>query len=99
MMKLWDVKAIRQINHEDDFTLEPSYTYRGHTGPLFALASNHGRTFDDSYLYSAGSEGVIRIWKIPPLYKDIYSKNDGKNYCVGVFSSHKDVVWQLVYHP
>jgi WD40 repeat protein len=24
---------------------------------------------------------------------------DGKNFCVGVFSSHKDVVWQLVYHP
>jgi len=38
---------------------------RGHTGPLFSLASNHGITKDDTLLYSAGSEGVIRIWRIP----------------------------------
>jgi hypothetical protein len=73
--------------------LEPSYTYRGHTGPLFSLTANNGKIVEDTLIYSAGSEGVIRIWKVPPLFKDKYGKSDGKNYCVGVFSSHKDVVW------
>jgi hypothetical protein len=38
MMKLWDVKALRAANGEDD--IEPIYTYRGHTEPLFALTTN-----------------------------------------------------------
>ena len=50
-------------------------------------------------IYSAGSEGVIRVWKVPKLSKVQFPPNDGKNHCVGVLSSHKDVVWQLVYHP
>jgi WD40 repeat protein len=50
-------------------------------------------------LYSAGSEGVIRVWRIPEQQRNEESKTDGRNECLGVFSSHKDVVWQLVYHP
>jgi hypothetical protein len=73
--------------------IEPLHTFRGHTGPLFALAVNNGLKVKDTYLYSAGSEGVIRIWKVPHQIQDKYAKNDGKNHCVGVFSSHKDVVW------
>ena len=61
MMKLWDVKSFK--NTESD--IEPLYTFRGHTGPLFALTTNHGRVPDETLIYSAGSEGVIRIWKVP----------------------------------
>jgi WD40 repeat protein len=51
-------------------------------------------------IYSAGMEGVIRIWKVPKLNnKDPFPPSDGKNHCIGVFSSHKDVVWQLLFHP
>ena len=98
--------------------IEAEHTYRGHTGPLFALASNNAEDRDKALLYSAGSEGIIRIWKLPPTVAQQRSytmggderfrlletspeneMTDGKNFCVGVFSSHKDVVWQLVYHP
>lgn len=41
MMKLWDVKMIRQTQPEDDIMIEPSYTYRGHTGPLFSVTVNN----------------------------------------------------------
>jgi hypothetical protein len=48
---------------------------------------------DKTLIYSAGSEGVIRIWGIPKQIPPLYQKNEGKNYCLGVFSSHKDIVW------
>lgn len=43
--------------------IEPLYNFRGHTGPLFSLAVNHGQVLEDTLFYSAGSEGVIRIWR------------------------------------
>jgi WD40 repeat protein len=45
--------------------IEPVSNYRGHTGPLFSIAVNKGKTLEDTLLYTAGSEGTIRIWKIP----------------------------------
>ena len=36
MMKIWDVKSFKA--GDDD--IEPIYTYRGHTEPLFALTTN-----------------------------------------------------------
>eukprot|EP00347_Sterkiella_histriomuscorum_P004608 403359819 len=104
MMKLWDVNKFQSLRPIDDQQIEPVHTFRGHTGPLFSVTSNHSQKPDDNLIYSAGSEGVIRVWRIPDInnYEDKYDKlpkTNGKNYCLGVFSSHKDVVWQLVYHP
>jgi WD40 repeat protein len=75
------------------------HTYRGHTGPLYAVTANNGQLMDDTLIYSAGMEGVIRIWKLPKIEKHPFPTTDGQNHCVGVFSSHKDVVWQLLFHP
>jgi hypothetical protein len=109
MMKLWDVRAIRRQMSEDDKLIEPHHTFRGHTGPLFALTANNSQERDTSFLYSAGSEGIIRIGRVPPSKKsykesdqrfgygfnesDDFDLSDGKNFCVGVFSSHNDIVW------
>lgn len=41
MLKLWDAKAFK--NADNDSMIEPLHTYRGHTGPLFALTTNHGK--------------------------------------------------------
>ena len=75
MMKLWDVKSMKQSN--DEVQVEPLYTYRGHTGPLFAVTSNNGQLVDDTLIYSAGMEGVIRIWKLPNLLKEPFPPSDG----------------------
>jgi WD40 repeat protein len=73
--------------------IEPLHTFRGHTGPLFSVTVNNAQQQEDTRIYSAGSEGVIRIWKVPSKIPDPYSRSNGKNFCMGVFSSHKDVVW------
>lgn len=57
MVKLWDMK------HDQ----EALYTFRGHTGSLFSLTSNNSVDPRDAILYSAGIEGVIRVWQIPSL--------------------------------
>jgi WD40 repeat protein len=75
MMKLWDVKSMKQSN--DDVQVEPLYTYRGHTGPLFAVTANNGQLIDDTLIYSAGMEGVIRIWKVPKLLKESFPPSNG----------------------
>lgn len=68
MVKLWDLK------HSQDAL----YTFRGHTGPLFSLTSNNSNDPRQSILYSAGIEGVIRIWKIPSLVnKAGFEPSDG----------------------
>ena len=60
------VRQIRRHPPEDDNLIEAEHTYRGHTGPLFALTTNNALDRDKALLYSAGSEGIIRIWKLPP---------------------------------
>lgn len=40
MMKLWDIQIMKTAKADIDASYEPLYTYRGHTGPLFALATN-----------------------------------------------------------
>jgi hypothetical protein len=97
LLKIWKVDSI--LNSE--FAIEPYFSFRGHTGPLFTISTSHYRkgNTDAELLYTAGLEGVIRVWGIPNYEIDPYSKTNGKNYCIGVWASHKDVIWQLVHHP
>jgi WD40 repeat protein len=71
---------------------------RGHTGPLLAVTGSP----TTSTLFTAGTEGQIRVWNVPDesdvnLYGNTF---DGKNYCVGIWSDNDmDAVWDLKYHP
>jgi len=99
MVKLWDIKGLKKNSASHPGKIEPYFTYRGHTGPLFAACVGAGLQQEDHFLYSAGSEGIIRIWSIPSLESSKYPSTNGKNYCVGLWTSHRDVIWQLVHHP
>ncbi len=97
MVKLWNIKAIRQ-NWQNE-SIEPYYTLRGHTAPLFAMCQSNSAA-KERLVYTAGEEGHIRVWDIPDPTKIVpYSPTDGKNYCVGVWKAHDEPVWQLVAHP
>jgi WD40 repeat protein len=68
-VKLWDVKLIHKnmtdgFGEGTNFKGDPYCTLRGHTGPLFKIT---GSTINDRIIYTAGNEGIIRIWKVPEL--------------------------------
>ena len=75
MVKLWDIKGLKS----DQEYIEPVHTYRGHSSPLFAVTSNRGRVPEETLIYTAGKEGVIRIWKVPKPSKELYPQTNGEN--------------------
>ena len=99
MVKLWDIKGLKKNTFPHPIRIEPCFCYRGHTGPLFTLCIGSGLQQCEHFFYTAGSEGIIRIWTIPSIDGGRYPQTNGKNYCVGLWASHRDVIWQLVHHP
>jgi len=76
--------------------LEPVYTFRGHTGPVYSLAlcAEKGKSF------SAGGDSVIRVWTIPPYDLDPYEKHGvGVDYLVRTMEGHTDAIWSISHHP
>lgn len=101
-VKLWNVKNLDQQYQESEGNLEPYITLRGHTGPLFSItapanSAKHGRV-----IYTAGSEGAIRVWNLPAIdevnqYGDTY---DAKNYCIGQWTEATgEAFWEIRHHP
>lgn len=99
MVKLWDVKGLKKNSAPHPARIEPCFSYRGHTGPLFSVCVGSGLQPSSHFFYTAGSEGIIRIWAVPSVDGSKFPRTNGKNFCVGLWNSHRDVVWQLVHHP
>jgi len=99
LLKIWKVMDLQSLQSSEN--LQPYFTFRGHTGALFTLSSGHYKkgSTDAELIYTGGLEGVIRIWGIPNYSLEPYAKTNGKNFCIGVWASHKDVIWQLIHHP
>jgi len=85
LLKLWDVSAFGK--HKE--FCEPLSNLRGHVSPVFCVAVSQA---DQRVIYSAGTEGVIRVW-----HMGISEERLADN--VGLFCSHQDTIWQLVPHP
>jgi striatin 1/3/4 len=99
MVKLWDV---RTISHSGESShVEPYYTFRCHSGPLFSIAgSPQTETSNQNLIFTGGSEGVIKVWSLPhPDMVDCYGPCGQNNYCVGIWNAHQDVIWELNHHP
>lgn len=64
-IKLWSLRGIEHQFEDSDGNLEPYITLRGHTGPLFAVAGNHPT--HKRVIFTAGSEGIIKIWNLPAI--------------------------------
>ena len=58
-VKLWSLRGIEHQFEDTEGNIEPFITLRGHTGPLFAV------TGSNRLLYTAGSEGIIKVWSVP----------------------------------
>uniref|UniRef100_A0A915C8E7 Striatin N-terminal domain-containing protein n=1 Tax=Parascaris univalens TaxID=6257 RepID=A0A915C8E7_PARUN len=73
--------------------LEPSYTFRGHNGPI--LSMDMSPTGD--MCYTGGFDGVICCWSVPSVNTDIYDTYDAK-VLTEKLKGHTDAVWSIAYH-
>lgn len=96
MIKIWSLNNVNFSSTNSD--IEPYLVLRGHTGPLYSLAVSPDNS---NLIYTAGNEGIIKIWKVPrpdevPQYGDTESVF---NCNVGFFQKPSEVVWDLKHHP
>ena len=64
-VKLWSFKNIDNVYSENGGNLEPYITLRWHTDPLFSVTGGHPK--NKRVIFTACSEGVIRVWNLPTL--------------------------------
>lgn len=95
--KMWNLQSLApSINKPPVTELEPVYTFRGHTGPVYslALAADRGR------VVSAGADSVVRLWTLPPSSLDPYDRHGlGVDYHLRRLVGHTDAIWSLALHP
>lgn len=68
---------------------------RGHTGPLFSLETK------DDLIYTAGNEGIIKIWKAPkPGDLQLFCESDQIfNSNIAYLQKTTEIIWDLKHHP
>ncbi len=91
---------MRSINFSNSSDIDPYLVLRGHTGPLFSLAMSNDY-MDSNIIYTAGNEGIIKIWKIPrPEEVAQYGDTESVFNCsIGFFQKSTEVVWDMRHHP
>lgn len=96
LIKIWSLNNINYTTPTVDS--EPYLILRGHTGPLYSLAVAPDAS---NMIYTAGNEGIIKIWKVPkPDEISQYGDADMTFNCnIGIFQIPNEVIWDLKYHP
>mmetsp|Transcript_33522 Transcript_33522/g.58726 ORF Transcript_33522/g.58726 Transcript_33522/m.58726 type:complete len:560 (+) Transcript_33522:53-1732(+) len=95
-LKMWDISGLAKFT--DSTVHEPYFTMRGHRGPIFSLTGC--AIGSDQLVFTAGSEGVIKIWQIKgPSEVDTYGEYPDRSLNVGNWSSHTEAIWSLAHHP
>ena len=96
LIKLWDISSFEGFN--ENTQVEPYYSLRGHKKSIFTMTGN--TLGDEQLLYSAGEEGIIRVWELlPPREVNAFGQAPERSYCVGVWASHSEAIWDLKHHP
>ncbi|NXV80540.1 STRN4 protein, partial [Atlantisia rogersi] len=93
-LKLWNLQKPVTPKKNAALDVEPVYAFRGHRGPVLAVAM--GR--DGTLCCSAGVDTHIRCWRLPDLDGDPYDGYD-PGVLSGVLAGHDDAVWGLAFNP
>ncbi|KAM9591557.1 striatin-4-like [Morphnus guianensis] len=93
-LKLWNLQKPVTPKKNAALDVEPVYAFRGHRGPVLAIAM--GR--DSALCCSAGVDARIRCWCLPDLDMDPYDGYD-PGVLSGVLEGHGDAVWGLAFNP
>uniref|UniRef100_A0A493T5Y7 Striatin 4 n=1 Tax=Anas platyrhynchos platyrhynchos TaxID=8840 RepID=A0A493T5Y7_ANAPP len=93
-LKLWNLQKTVAAKKNAALDVEPVYAFRGHRGPVLAVAM--GR--DSALCCSGGVDACIRRWRLPDLDMDPYDGYD-PGVLSGVLEGHGDAVWGLAFNP
>jgi striatin 1/3/4 len=93
VLKLWNLQKTAAAKKTALLDVEPSYTLRGHSGPVLSLAMNPTGEF----CYSGGIDGTICCWNVPNLGIDPYDAYD-PSVLHSRLLAHTDAVWGLSMH-
>ncbi|KAM6225822.1 striatin-4 isoform 2-T2 [Porphyrio hochstetteri] len=93
-LKLWNLQKPVAPKKNAALDVEPVYAFRGHRGPVLAVAMG----CDGSLCCSAGVDAHIRCWRLPDLDVDPYDGYD-PGVLSGVLDGHNDAVWGLAFNP
>ncbi|CAH1985182.1 unnamed protein product [Acanthoscelides obtectus] len=89
-LKLWNLQKTVPAKKSASLDVEPLYTFRSHTGPVFCLAvSGTGEQ-----CYSAGLDGTICCWNVPGANTDPYDLYE-PDVLAGTLHGHTDAIWGL----
>lgn len=90
-LKLWNLQRTVPAKKSAGLDVEPLYTFRAHTAPVLCLAMGAPRSEE---CFSAGLDGTIRVWNLPPPTADPYDPYDPAVQGP-VLREHTDAVWSL----
>ncbi|XP_032939774.1 striatin-4-like [Catharus ustulatus] len=102
-LKLWNLHKPLVPKKSAALDVEPVYAFRGHRGPVLAVAVSAGDTGDtgdtgdsggSGLCCSAGVDARIRCWRLPALDSDPYDGYD-PGVLRGFLDGHSDAVWAL----
>jgi hypothetical protein len=91
---------MKNLSFSSPAEIDPYLVLRGHTGPLFSLTQSP-ESLEQNIIYTAGNEGIIKIWKIPKAEELMqYGDIDIVFNCnIGFFQKSNEVVWDMKHHP
>ncbi|XP_077645239.1 striatin-4 [Lonchura striata] len=98
-LKLWDLQKPLGPKKSAALDVEPVYAFRGHRGPVLAVAVAPGDTGDSGdtgLCCSAGVDARIRCWRLPGLDSDPYDGYDPR-VLRALLEGHADAVWGLAW--
>ena len=80
------------------------YTLRSHTGIITKITSNYAQDrVEDNLVYTAGIEGIVRVWKIPtPDQVNQFGENSdlSSSLCMYIWQAHpNEIIWDIKHHP
>ncbi|XP_030073358.1 striatin-4 [Microcaecilia unicolor] len=91
-LKLWNLQKAVTGKKNAALDVEPVYAFRGHRGPVLAVAMG----LNSENCYSGGSDSRICCWKIPDLNMDPYDHYD-RGVLTSILEGHTDAVWGLAF--
>ena len=88
-IKYWRIPSSKSRHRSIQANLTPQYTLRGHTGLVSSVICKN------DFIYSAGEDCIIRIWKKPSETRGLYDSGGEHLMAHQKLVGHTDAIWDI----